>query len=251
MQGGSICSRPYACPASGAAISNCASGPRRLVSQACGSGMNEISDGSVRVTALRLLEGDPLLAASRRNWSETAGALGWRWETFVGEEPINPFRGSPTDYELDACTRCLLRLGRLSFLSSDAEPFRSAGHRLQETVSRSDLLGRMRKLLLKERLWLVSADHEVAMREAYFAYGRWYFGHQPMLVMDRGTKPAPEEADFLMGLLERDERRLRRRPRGMIAWVAPLVDGVGIFIVPARSGNRTRLAQDFMATFET
>jgi hypothetical protein len=72
-----------------------------------------------------------------------------------------------------------------------------------------------------------------------------------MLVMDRGTKPAPDEADFLVGLLAGDERRLRRRPRGIFAWVAPLVDGVGIFVVPARSGNRTRLAQDFMATFRS
>lgn len=213
--------------------------------------MNEISDGSVRVTALRLLEEDPLLAASRRDWPEAAGALGWRWETFVGEEFINPFCGSPTDHELDACTRCLLRFGRLSFLSSDAEPFRSAGHQLLETGNRPDLLGRMRKLLLKERLWLVSADHEVAMREAYFAYGRWDFGHQPMLVMDRGAKPAPDEADFLVGLLAGDERRLRRRPRGMLAWVVPLVDGVGILIAPTRIGDQESLARDFMADHYT
>ena len=149
--------------------------------------------------------------------------------------------------EVDACTRSLLRFGRLSFLSARAEPFAQAGHRLREVARRPDLMGRLRKCLLNERLWLVSADREVALREAYDAYGRWSFGHQPMLVMDQASEPGVAEADFLIALLARDERGVRDHPPGMIAWVAPLVDGMGILVVPARDEDRRRFAGGFMA----
>ena len=65
--------------------------------------MNEITYGSVKVTARRLMEADPLFAASRQDWPQAAGALGWQREKLAGEEPLNPFCGIPTDHELDAC----------------------------------------------------------------------------------------------------------------------------------------------------
>ncbi|WP_171904802.1 hypothetical protein [Hoeflea olei] len=195
----------------------------------------------------RLADRDPLLVASRKLWPEAAAILGWRWETLAGERPVNPFWGSPTDPELDACTRSLLRFGRVSFLSGQAEPFRAAGHRLLEVGSRPDLVGRMRKLLLRERLWLVSSEHEAAMREAYAAYGRWDFGQQPMLVMDRASTADLLEAEFLLGLLAHDRQRLEARPCGAIAWVAPLVDGVGILIASLRREHETCFARNFMA----
>ncbi|CAA0102603.1 Uncharacterised protein [Starkeya nomas] len=175
--------------------------------------MNEISDGSVRVTALRLLEEDPLLAASRRDWPEGAGALGWRWETFVDEELINPFCGSPTDQELDACTRCLLRFGRLSFLSSDAEPFRSAGHQLLETGSRPDLLGRMRKMLLKERLWLVSSIATFLQRTPCERHAMRLVQHAW-----RFTAPLVAALCVFAALAEAQDRQLTRSDGSVLDW---------------------------------
>jgi hypothetical protein len=94
---------------------------------------------------------------------------------------------------------------------------------------------------------LVSTDSPVELRDACVAYGNGSLGTQPMLIMDHRSEVSPAEGRFLLSLLGVRHAAAEPFPNGLIAWVAPRVDGLGILVAPNGRGNQHRLLQNFMS----
>jgi hypothetical protein len=92
---------------------------------------------------------------------------------------------------------------------------------------------------------LVSTDSPVELRDACVAYGNGSLGTQPMLIMDHRSEVSPAEGRFLLSLLGVRHAAAEPFPNGLIAWVAPRVDGLGILVAPNGRGNQHRLLQNF------